>query len=178
MKIGIAGVGGIGSNVAVLLVRNGLTQLKLVDFDRVDLSNLNRQYYFSDQVGRLKVEMLATNLTRICPDALLEVEAAKITRANIGNMFSDCDIVVEGFDNQEDKKLLLEHFGESGTAVFSACGIAGYDLDRIRTRTMGIATVVGDFTSDCADLPVLSHKVIAVAAKITELIVRRWRDGA
>jgi sulfur carrier protein ThiS adenylyltransferase len=171
MKIGIAGVGGIGSNVAALLVRNGFTEMKLVDFDRVDLSNLNRQFYFSDQVGRLKVEMLALNLTRICPTVELETDSSRISAANLPAMFAGCDIIVEGFDGSADKKMLLEFFAGSGLPLFSACGIAGNDLETIQTRTIGNATIIGDFTSDCADLPVLPHKVITVAARMTETII-------
>ena len=62
MKIGIAGVGGIGSNVALNLVRSGVMQLKLIDFDRVEPGNLNRQFYFADQIGLFKVEALKINL--------------------------------------------------------------------------------------------------------------------
>ena len=65
MRIGIAGAGGLGSNVAVNLVRTGVKKLKIVDFDVVDESNLNRQFYFMDQVGRPKVEALRENLLRI-----------------------------------------------------------------------------------------------------------------
>ncbi len=72
MKIGIAGAGGIGSNVAVNLVRSSASALKIVDFDRVELSNLNRQFYFHDQIGRFKVEALAENLRRIRPECHLE----------------------------------------------------------------------------------------------------------
>jgi sulfur carrier protein ThiS adenylyltransferase len=57
-RIGIAGCGGLGSNCAVALSRVGIGRLILVDFDVVELSNLNRQYYFRDQIGLLKTEAL------------------------------------------------------------------------------------------------------------------------
>ncbi len=78
MKIGIAGVGGIGSNVAVHLVRAGCTSLKLVDFDRVEHSNLNRQFYFIDQIGGYKVDMLRENLLRIVPEATIETAKLRL----------------------------------------------------------------------------------------------------
>ena len=113
MKIGIAGVGGIGSNVAVHLARAGCTSLKLVDFDRVELSNLNRQFYFIEQIGGLKVDMLRENLLRIVPDAVIETAGLRLTPRNMLDTFSDCQFLVEGFDDQESKKMLVETFADS-----------------------------------------------------------------
>ncbi len=84
MNIGIAGVGGIGSNVAIILVRSGIDTLTLVDFDRVEAANLNRQFYFADQVGRLKVAMLAENLRRIRPGIAIETVVARLDAGNCG----------------------------------------------------------------------------------------------
>ena len=111
MRIGIAGVGGIGSNVAVNLVRSGIDWLRLVDFDRVEASNLNRQFYFADQIGRLKVEALAENLRRIRPDLTIEAVAERITAHTCRRLFTGCDLVVEGLDRTADKKMLLEALG-------------------------------------------------------------------
>ena len=108
MKIGIAGVGGIGSNVAVNLVRSGIEALKIIDFDRVERSNLNRQFYFHDQIGRLKVEALRENLQRIRPDLRVEAIAQRIDNLNCQALFADCNLIVEGFDRQADKKMLVE----------------------------------------------------------------------
>lgn len=170
MKIGIAGVGGIGSNVAVNLVRSGIEQLKIVDFDRVDRSNLNRQFYFFDQIGQLKVEALSANLKRIRPGLVLEAMATRIDRDNCRSLFADCDLIVEGFDRSADKKMLLETFG-SDRIVVSACGIAGSDLATIRTRRIGTCIIAGDFATDCADAPLFAHKVATVANHMTALIL-------
>jgi sulfur carrier protein ThiS adenylyltransferase len=170
MKIGIAGVGGIGSNVAVNLVRSGLDTLKIVDFDRVDLSNLNRQFYFFDQIGRLKVEALAENLRRIRPELKVEAVAERIDSRNCRALFADCDLIVEGFDGQADKKMLVESLG-SERIVVSACGIAGSELKNIRVRRLGNCFIVGDFTTDCNAASLFSHKVAAVANHMTECIL-------
>jgi len=168
--IGIAGVGGIGSNVAVNLARSGVEHLKIVDFDRVDRSNLNRQFYFSDQIGRLKVEALSENLRRIRPELSIEAVAARIDAANCQSLFAGCDLIVEGFDRQADKKMLLESFG-ADRIVVSACGIAGSDLDAIRTRKLGNCFIVGDFATDCAEAPLFAHKVMTVANHMSAIIL-------
>ena len=178
LRIGIAGVGGIGSNVAVNLVRSGVEWLKIVDFDRVASSNLNRQFYFSDQIGCLKVEALRENLQRIRPELQLCALNERITAENCQALFADCDVVVEGLDDQAGKKMLVEALsGDSGPRLVSACGIAGSELATIRTRQLGRCTLVGDFVSDCADQPLFAHKVIAIAAWMSGIVLRTlFRD--
>lgn len=175
MKIGIAGVGGIGSNVAVNLVRSGIDDLKIIDFDRVEASNLNRQFYFFDQIGRFKVEALAENLRRIRPDLCLEAVAERIEAANCQALFAGCDLVVEGLDGQADKKMLVETLGNEWQ-VISACGIAGSELDAIGVRRLGRCAIVGDFTTDCAQAQLFAHKVATIANHMTYLILqqRNW----
>ena len=172
MKIGIAGAGGIGSNVAVNLVRSGMDNLKIVDFDRVEPSNLNRQFYFHDQIGRFKVEALAENLRRIRPELHLEALIQRIDATNCQHMFSDCDLIVEGFDRQADKKMLVEQFSESRMVV-SACGIAGSDCTTVRVRRLGRCLIVGDFATDCAQAPLFAHKVTTVANVMTQCILQQ-----
>jgi sulfur carrier protein ThiS adenylyltransferase len=173
MKIGIAGVGGIGSNVALNLVRSGVSCLKIVDFDRVEASNLNRQFYFHDQIGRLKVEMLAKNLRRIRVDIQIETVAARIDVTNCQDLFADCPLVVEGLDRRTDKKMLIETLAGGERTVVSACGIAGHDLEDIRVQRLGNCFVVGDFASDCTRAPLFAHKVLTVAGRMTDIILRR-----
>ncbi len=177
MKIGIAGVGGIGSNVAVNLVRSGVDALKIIDFDRVEPSNLNRQFYFHDQIGRLKVEALADNLRRIRPDLQIEPVFKRIDSTNCLALFEGCDLIVEGFDRQEDKKMLLETLG-SKRIVIAACGIAGSELDAIRVQRLGRCCIVGDFTTDCACAPLFAHKVTTVANHMTHLILQHGTTHA
>ncbi|WP_320044778.1 sulfur carrier protein ThiS adenylyltransferase ThiF [uncultured Desulfobacter sp.] len=170
MKIGIAGVGGIGSNVALNLVRSGVMHLKLVDFDRVEDSNLNRQFYFVDQIGLFKVDALRVNLSRINPKVNLDALVQHIDRQNCSELFFDCDLIVEGFDRQVDKKMLIETFAHNKTVV-SASGIAGSDLAGIGSRKIGNSCIVGDFTTDCDQAPLFSHKVTTVANYMSEFIL-------
>jgi sulfur carrier protein ThiS adenylyltransferase len=172
MKIAIAGVGGIGSNVAVNLVRSGIGFLRIVDHDRVESSNLNRQFYFHDQIGRFKVEALAENLKRIQPNLEVEAVVDRIDRENCRTIFADCDLIVEGLDRQEDKKMLVEHLGPERMLV-SACGIAGSDLAGIRSRRLGTCCIAGDFSTDCQQAPLFAHKVTTVAGFMTEFIVQQ-----
>ncbi|MBM9535814.1 sulfur carrier protein ThiS adenylyltransferase ThiF [Desulfobulbus alkaliphilus] len=172
MKIAIAGVGGIGSNVAVNLVRSGISFLKIVDYDRVEFSNLNRQFYFHDQIGRFKVEALAENLKRIRPELEVEAVVDRVDVENCQSLFSGCDLIVEGFDRQQDKKMLVEYLGSERMLVL-ACGIAGSDLACIRSRRLGTCCIVGDFATDCQQAPLFAHKVTTVAGFMTEFIVQQ-----
>lgn len=171
MKIGIAGAGGIGSNVAANLVRSGITRLRVIDDDRVEPSNLNRQFYFLDQVGHFKVEMLQRNLERINPEVRVESLIERITPENIDRLFTGCDTIVEGLDRQADKKMLLESFGLSKQLVVSASGIAGADLTPITCKQIGNTHIVGDFITDCSHAELCAHKVIAVAARMTAILL-------
>ncbi len=173
MKIGIAGAGGIGSNVAVHLVRTGVRRLKIVDFDCVEATNLNRQFYFHDQIGRIKVAMLAENLLRIAPDAVVEQAVSRLASATMARIFSDCDLVVEGFDGEADKKRLLEALAPSGKPVVSACGVAGTRMDTIEVRRIGACTVVGDFTTDSRQARCHAPKVAVVAATMAHIVLEQ-----
>lgn len=171
MKIGFAGVGGIGSNVAANLVRSGVDNLKLIDFDMVERSNLNRQFYFQDQIGHRKVEALAQNLRRIRSGLVLELIVQRLDQANSLPLFTGCDLVVEGLDSQRDKKMLVEQLA-GDMIVVSACGITGVELHSIKSRRLGGCIVLGDLATDCQNAPLFAHKVIAVACHMTEQILQ------
>jgi sulfur carrier protein ThiS adenylyltransferase len=162
--IGIAGAGGIGSNVARHLVQSGVTRLKIVDFDRVEASNLNRQFFSMDQVGRPKVDCLADNLKGICPDVGVEALDRRIMPGDCAALFEDCGLVVEGFDHAAAKKCLAEEMAALGIPVVSASGIAGRDMGTIGRRNIGNITIVGDFSTDVADAGLFPPKVAVIAA--------------
>ena len=126
-RVAIAGLGGLGSNVAIALTRIGVGHLHLLDFDRVDLTNLNRQQYFLDQVGRYKTEALSETLQRINPYLDIRFDTVKITDENIQELFQADEIVCEAFDVPEYKAMLvngiLEHFPEK--KLIAASGLAG-----------------------------------------------------
>lgn len=174
MKIGILGAGGIGSNVAMNLVRSGISNLKIVDFDRIDISNLNRQFYFYDQIGRPKVEVLKENLERIVPDLEIEIIDVKIEKNNIKKYFDDCDILVEAFDKKEYKKMLIQEFYSSNKLIVSASGIAHHDVDDISTKKFGENIyVVGDFKKGIENYKTYSPKVMIVASIMAGIVMEK-----
>ena len=173
MKVGIAGAGGIGSNVAVFLARGGVRRFKLVDMDRVEAGNLNRQFYFRDQIGRFKVEALAENLRRIAPEAEIEPLVARLDSATMATCFEDCDVVVEGFDGRAQKKILLEALAPGGRPIVSASGVAGCDLDGIRKHRFGPCTVIGDFCTDADQARCHAPKVALVAAMMAHVVLEK-----
>lgn len=126
--VGIAGVGGLGSAVAVALARVGVGRLVVADFDLVEPSNLNRQQYFVDQIGLPKVEALVANIVRINPYVTLIPHATMLDPYNIPSIFSECSVVVEAFDRAEMKAMLVETIlsGMTETTVVAASGMAGY----------------------------------------------------
>lgn len=172
-KIAIAGAGGIGSNVALHLVRTGVSPILIADFDQIEAGNLNRQFYFADQIGRVKVEALKENLGRVNPDCRIELIHDRLTADNIKSHFKDCAIIVEAFDNPEDKAMLLDAYtGEEGVFVISVSGIAGLSIERVGMREWGEnALIIGDFVSDVEDLPTYSPKVSLVAALVANIVL-------
>ncbi len=174
VHIGIAGTGGLGSNCALLLVRCGFRRFTLVDFDVVEPSNLNRQFFFSRQVGRLKVEMLRENLLAINPELVLRIFQEKVTVANVERLFADCQVVVEAFDKARDKKMMVEAFLSSDKLVVSASGIAGWGgSDHLVVRHVRPNLfVVGDLTTESGpDYPPMAPRVHLAAAKQADIIL-------
>jgi len=126
--IGIAGAGGLGSQVAVALARVGVGTLIIADFDIVEPSNLNRQQYFIDQIGLPKVDALADNLKRINPWTKVRPHQVKVEPKNIDELFAKVDILVEAFDKPDQKAMLaghwLKHFRHR--PLVAGSGMAGY----------------------------------------------------
>lgn len=125
VKIGIAGAGGIGSNCAMMLVRSGFANFTIVDFDRVEPSNLNRQMYTPSHIGRMKVECLREILLTINPEVSIQAIGERVTRDNAAGVFSDCDIIIEAFDGASSKADLFSVFLRSGKLLVGASGIGG-----------------------------------------------------
>ncbi|MDD3374589.1 MAG: sulfur carrier protein ThiS adenylyltransferase ThiF [Candidatus Omnitrophica bacterium] len=173
VKIGIAGAGGLGSNCAFNLVRAGFKNFCIVDFDLVEFSNLNRQFYFYDQKGMKKVEALSENLKRINPDISLEVSDRKIERNNIDDLFADCDVVVEAFDKAEYKSIFVEHFLKTDKFIVSASGLCGIgQSDEIKTHQIKKNFVlIGDLKTDSEENSPLSPRVNIAAAKQADAVL-------
>lgn len=173
IKVGIAGAGGLGSNCAVNLVRCGFLRLKLVDFDIVEASNLDRQFYFADQVGMTKVDALKINLLRINPGLDVETLAVSIGMGDGANIFGDCNVVAECLDRAEAKSQLVSELLPLDRLIVAASGLGGYgETDQIRVRRIrDNLIIVGDLTSDIAVHPALSPRVSITAAKQADVIL-------
>lgn len=165
--VGIAGAGGLGSNCAVALVRVGIGKLIISDFDVVNESNLNRQYYFRDQLGQKKVIALKENIKRINLEVEIITNDIKLSENNIVEIYKDCDIIVEAFDLAEMKKILIEtclsELPEKPVIIGS--GIAGWGNNNdIKFRQNENLYICGDEQSEIAvDNPPLAPRVGIVA---------------
>lgn len=178
-KIGIAGAGGLGSNCAMHLVRAGVKRLVIADFDVVNESNLNRQFFFRDQLGMKKVEALKANLLRINPEAEIEIADVRLEVESSRKLFADCSIVVEAFDVVDAKVMLLGAFVGSGKKLVTASGLAGWGRSNaIRLRTMGRDVIaVGDGeTGVAADVAPVSPRVGIAAAMEANAVVALLLD--
>ena len=143
-KVGIAGAGGLGSNVAMLLVRAGMKKLVIADFDVVNESNLNRQFFFRRQLGEKKIAALAENLRMIESDLDLSLHDVRLTPENADFVFAGCNVVVEAFDSAEAKAMLLHSLLPTGKPIVSATGLAGWGRSNdIRVRKVGRNLILG-----------------------------------
>lgn len=174
-SVGIAGAGGLGSNVAISLARAGVGRLVIADFDTIEPSNLNRQQYFVDQVGRVKVAALRENLLRVNPFSVYEVHNVRVTRRNAAEIFRSVDVLVEAFDKAGAKEMLIEAcLGRfPGRPIVAASGLAGYGKNRkLRARRLGNLYVCGDEESQCpAGVSPMAPRVGIVANMQANLVV-------
>jgi sulfur carrier protein ThiS adenylyltransferase len=165
--VGIAGCGGLGSNCAVALARAGVGKLVIADFDKVELSNLNRQYYFADQVGKSKVSALNDIIKRIDPSVIVEMHEVHLDDEYIPGIFSDCDIIVEAFDKAEMKQMIIETVTEKMPGKFLVCGVglAGWGANQeITVKNYGNIYICGDEVREVSDkFPPLAPRVGIVA---------------
>ena len=136
-RVAIAGLGGLGSHIAVALVRTGVKHLLLVDFDRVDESNLNRQHYMRKHLGRYKTEALQEQLLEICPDLDIQIATVKVEAEMIPELFAEAEIICEAFDKAEAKAMLVEGVlcRLQEAKLVSGNGMAGWESSNlIKTR--------------------------------------------
>ena len=170
-KVGIAGLGGLGSAVAVALARMGVGRLVLVDFDVVEPSNLNRQQYFVDQLGQSKALALGKNLERINPYVKTELYVERIMPENIASFFGDVDVLVEAFDRPDQKAMLMQYGGSC--PLVAASGLAGYGSgESIKVRKIGDRVyVVGDLITAAAPGCGLMAPRVGIAAHMQANVV-------
>ncbi len=177
--VGIAGAGGLGSNCAMALVRIGLGKLIIADFDVVSESNLNRQFYFRDQIGEKKIPALKTNLLRINPCLDFVGHDCCLVPDNIEEVFKGCDIIVEAFDRADQKAMLIETILTEfpDTPLVIGLGMAGVGLnDTIHCRQIDNMYICGDEVSEIGpDCPPIAPRVGIVsnmqANVVTEILL-------
>lgn len=175
-RVAVAGLGGLGSNIAIFLTRMGVGSLHLIDFDRVDFSNLHRQQYFTEQIGEYKTEALASTLQKINPYVNLQLSCERVTEENLPQLFTDADIICEAFDNPQAKAMLVngvvEHF--PGKVVVVASGMAGLgegNLVKVRKLNKSLY-ICGDGVSDCESASLYAARVALCGAQQAHLVLR------
>lgn len=167
-RVAVAGLGGLGSNISIMLARSGVGHLFLVDFDRVDTTNLNRQAYRIPQLGQYKTDAIRDILAEINPYLDVQTLRVKVTADNAAAIFSGWPIVCEAFDRPENKAMLVSTLLEQcpGMDIVSGNGMAGYgDCNDIRTRQkLRRLYVCGDGTTDIGEGMGLMAPRVAVCA--------------
>lgn len=175
--VAIAGLGGLGSHVAVMLARAGVGHLLLVDFDTVDITNLNRQAYTCEHIGRKKTEALGQILKEINPYIEVQMKDCYVNPENLTELFGGYRIICEAFDKAEAKAMLvntvLKEMKE--TFVVSGSGMAGYGSgNEIHTeKLMKRLYVCGDGKTEASgNLCLMAPRVTICAAHQANMIIR------
>ena len=175
--VAVCGLGGLGSNIAIALARAGIGRLILIDFDRVDITNLHRQQYKADQIGRYKTEALSENLKELAPYTELETHTTRITEDNAIELLKDAYIICEAFDNAEAKAMLTNTVLEllPDKYLVAASGMAGLGtFNTIKTRRITRKFYLcGDEVSDVnAAIGLVSTRVMLCAAHQAHTVLR------
>ena len=176
-SVAVCGLGGLGSNISLCLARAGIGRLILIDFDRVDITNLHRQQYKAHQIGMYKTEALAENLREIVPYLSLELHTETMTEENTPQLLQNAQIICEAFDRAENKAMLVNYLLEHrpDTFIVSGSGMAGYgSSNSIHTeKRMKNLYLCGDGTSDIASgISLTAPRVTLCAAHQANMILR------
>lgn len=176
-RVAVCGLGGLGSNIAIALARAGVGHLHLIDFDRVDLTNLNRQQYAVGQLGQYKTDALRETLSLISPYCDVTCDTIQVTEENLPDLLKAEDYICEAFDRAEAKAMLvsgvLEHFPEK--YLVAGSGLAGLgSANTIQTRRVSQRFYLcGDGTSDSSvGLGLVASRVLVCAAHEANMILR------
>lgn len=175
--VAICGLGGLGSNIAVALARAGVGRLVLIDFDKVDITNLHRQQYKAEQIGRYKTEALAENLKEISPYTEITLHTVKVTEENTVDLLEDSDIICEAFDNAQCKAQLVNTVLEKTPHkyIVAASGMAGlFSANTIKTRKVTSKFYLcGDEVSDVNEsIGLVSSRVMLCASHQAHMVLR------
>ncbi|MCR5601105.1 MAG: sulfur carrier protein ThiS adenylyltransferase ThiF [Ruminococcus sp.] len=176
-SVAVCGLGGLGSNIAVALARAGVGKLHIIDFDKVDISNLNRQQYFPEQLGQFKSDAMFDTLKRIAPYCDITSECVKLTEENISQILANDDIIVEAFDKSDQKAMLVNYVLEnmSQKYIVAASGMAGLVPSNLITtkRVTKRFYLCGDGVSDIADgMGLVSSRVLICAGHQAHAVIR------
>ena len=175
--VAVCGLGGLGSNIAIALARAGVGRLLLLDYDRVDITNLHRQQYKANQIGKYKTEALAENLVEIAPYIHIETVTQKLTEENCTDYLSETDVICEAFDDAQAKAMLVNAVLERlpHHYLVAASGMAGLGTpNTIRTRkVMKRFYLCGDEVSDVEDtIGLVAPRVMLCAAHQAQIVLR------
>ena len=175
--VAICGLGGLGSIIAISLARSGIGKLILIDFDRVDITNLHRQQYKANQIGMNKTDALRDNLLEIAPYVNLETHNIRVTEENAARLLQGADIICEAFDNAECKAMLTNFVLETmpDKYLVAASGMAGMgSVNTIQTRrVMSRFYLCGDRASDVSEAgSLVASRVMLCAAHQAHTVLR------
>jgi sulfur carrier protein ThiS adenylyltransferase len=175
-RVGIAGAGGLGSNCAAALARSGVGTLVVTDFDIVEEANLNRQFYFADQLGMEKIKALKQNIERINPEIKVIVFNTVLNRKNVCEIFDGCDVIVEAFDKADMKEMLVETVQTvmPGIPVVVGSGMAGWGKNElIKYRKIDdFLYVCGDETTEVSEeMPAMAPRVGIVSNMQANVVI-------
>lgn len=175
--VAVCGLGGLGSNISIALARAGIGKLILIDFDRVDITNLHRQQYKASQIGEYKTAALASDLKEIAPYIELESHTVRVTEEKAIGLLKDADVICEAFDNAECKAMLTNTVLEAmpDKYLVAASGMAGLgSANSIRTRKItGRFYLCGDKVSDVAAAgSLVASRVMLCAAHQAHAVLR------
>lgn len=148
-RVSILGCGGLGSNIAMALARCGLGEIHIYDYDKVELSNLNRQNYDQKDLGKSKVSQTKKKIEDTIPYTKVFANNLFIIKENLDEISKKTDIFIEAFDKKEMKSLVFEYFlGRKDKKLIMASGLSGLgDFSDIKVKKIENVTMVGDFKS-------------------------------
>lgn len=174
-RVGIAGAGGLGSNCAIALARVGVGNLVIADFDKITRKNLNRQYFYMEQVGQKKVFALADNIFFINPKVKVEPHNIRLNPKRIQSLFKGCDVIVEAFDQASEKEMLIETVQTTWPEVplVIGLGMAGWgESNAVGMRRVDNIYICGDGVSEISEeLPPIAPRVGMVANMQANVVV-------
>jgi sulfur carrier protein ThiS adenylyltransferase len=167
--VGIAGIGGLGSNIAIALARIGIKKLVIADFDIVEPSNLNRQYYFFDDIGKYKVDALENIIRKFNPYIEIEKYKDKIDENNFEKIFKECFVIAEAFDKVSEKFMIINKFSSldlNDKYLVCASGLAGFESSNIikTTKLTQNIYICGDYINEAKEFQGLMLPRVLIAS--------------